>query len=135
MSFTHDSIIILSYRRKWIFVNNYKWQIDQESIALQRIFIACFHLFLFLRSIALSHTDESEGKAMECIIIRLTKMFSIDRNDVASSNVLSNDVYAWIFYRKRCRKIEARFHILVDDAVATTLSIYTSFHICRRQIV
>lgn len=75
-------------------MNNYKWQIDQESIALQRIFIAYFHLFLFFRSIALSHTDESEEKAMECIIIRLTKMFSIDRNDVASSNVLSNDVYA-----------------------------------------
>lgn len=39
-------------------------------------------------------TDESEGKGMECIIIRSTKMFSIDRNDDASSNVLSNDVYA-----------------------------------------
>lgn len=79
--------------------------------------------------------DESEGERLECIIIRLTKMFSIDRNDDASSNVLSNDVYAWIFYRKRCRQIEARFHILVDDAAATTPSIYTSFHICRRQIV
>lgn len=140
ISFTHDSIIILSCRnkwRKWIFV------IITNGKSVKKVYCITENFYCLFSSIPFSplnraftmETDESEGKGMECIIIRSTKMFSIDRNDDASSNVLSNDVYAWIFYRKRCRQIEARFHILVDDVAATTPSIYTSFHICRRQIV
>lgn len=114
--------------------NDYK---PVKKVLHYREFLLLVFIYSFFSAQSRFHaTDESEGRGMErIIIIRLTKMFSIDRNDDASSNVLSNDVYAWIFYRKRCRRIEARFHILVDDAAATTPSIYTSFHICRRQIV